>query len=126
MFEYLFYKLYRAVQLSSLADTAEFTASIFFGGLIAVNIFVINALLSNVHITEFFLKTGEQAGLFGFLCILFSCFYFLSKIRYRKILTKFSKEADVQRVRGNVIVAVYVAISFLSIFAVAFFKPGKI
>lgn len=45
---------------------------------------------------------------------------------YQPILKKYSQEGENERVRGNIIVAVYVAISFLSIFAVAFFRPGKL
>jgi hypothetical protein len=51
-------------------------------------------------------------------------FYYLAKGRYKRIIEKYTDEPNAQRIRGNVIVALYVSISFIAIFAVAFFKPG--
>ena len=39
---------------------------------------------------------------------------------------KYSQESEKERIRGNIIVALYVSISFLSIFVVTFFIPGKL
>ena len=126
MFNYLYYKLYRAAKQSSLHDTAEFTATIFLGGLIGANLFVINGFLAKVNMMPFLFSNKYQAGFFGFTCIVLTGIYYLGKKRYRLILKKYSQESDNKRIRGNIIVAVYVAISFLLIFAVAFFKPGKL
>lgn len=126
MFNYLYYKLYRAAKLSSLRDTAKFTATIFFGGLIGANIFVLSGFLAKLNIFPFLFSNKYQATLFGFTCIVLASLYYLSNKRYKSIFKKYSQESEKDRIRGNIIVAIYVAISFLSIFAVAFFRPAKL
>lgn len=121
MFNYLYYKLYRAAKQSSLHDTAEFTATIFLGGLIGANLFVINGVLAKINVIPFLFSNTLQASLFGFTSIVLTSIYFLTNKRYKSILKKYSQENDRERIRGNIIVAIYAAISFLSIFAVAFF-----
>lgn len=126
MFNYLYYKLYRAAKQSSLHDTAEFTATIFFGGLIGVNLFVINGFLAKIDLMTFLFSNKNHAGLFGFICILLTSIYYLSNSRYKSIIKKYSKESNKERIRGNIIVAIYVTLSFLLIFVVAFYMPGKL
>lgn len=123
MFNYLYYKLYRAAMLSSLRDTAEFTATIFWGGLIGANLFVINGFLAKINIMPFLFSNKYQAGFFGFVCILLTSVYYMGKKRYKLIIEKYSQENDKARIKGNAILAIYVAVSFLSIFAVAFYRP---
>lgn len=125
MIDYLYYKLYQASLKSSLNDIPAFLASIFLGGLISVNVLVISAYLSKIDVLPFLFSDSRQASIFCF-CLVILLMLIYSKKRYRKIVKKYSKEDEKQRIRGNIAVAVYVAISFLSIFAVAFFKPGKI
>ncbi len=126
MFNYLYYKLYRAALKSSLRGTPEFVASVFVGGIISANILVISAFLAKLDVLPFIFSDKNQGGLFGFICIVLTCIYFLTKKRYKLIIKKYSQENDKERVRGNIIVAIYVALSFLLIFAVAFFRPGKL
>ena len=45
--------------------------------------------------------------------------------KYEFILDKYSQEDNKTRIKGNVVVSIYVVISFLSIFAVGLFKAGK-
>jgi hypothetical protein len=126
MFNYLYYKLYRAAKHSSLHSTAEFTATIFLGGLIGANILVIGAFFVKMDMLNIFFRNKFQAGACSFLCIVIASVYYLSNKRYKPIIKKYSQESNRARVRGNIIVSVYVALSFLLIFAVAFFKPGKL
>lgn len=51
---------------------------------------------------------------------------YYNKVRYKQILTKYSQESEKERIKGNIIVALYVIISFLLIFLVAFFRPEKL
>lgn len=125
MIDYLYYKLYQASLKSSLNDIPAFLASIFLGGLISVNVLVISAFLTKIDVLPFLFSDSRQASFFCF-CLIILLMFIYRKKRYRKIIKKYSKEDEKQRIRGNIAVAVYVAISFLSIFAVAFFKPGKI
>ena len=124
MFHYLYYKLYQATLKGSLNDIAEYASSIYFGGLITLNIFVILGFLAKLKLMSFPFSNKYEVGISMVICIVFSLIYFLYKKRYKKIVEKYLKEDRKKRVRGNIIVSVYVVISFLSIFAVAFFRPN--
>ena len=123
MFDYLYYKLYQASLKSSLNDMPMFMTAVSFGGLIALNIFVIVGFLAKLDLLPFY-TNKHQAGLSVVACIILTTFYF-NKKRIELILKKYSQESNRKRIKGNIIVSLYVAISFLSIFAVAFFRPGK-
>jgi hypothetical protein len=125
MFNYLYYKLYQASLKSSLRDIPEFLAPVFLGGLVSANILVISAFLAKLDVLPFLFSNKAQGGVFALIIIVLAMFYY-RKERYRLIIKKYSQENDKERIRGNVIVAIYVALSFLLIFAVAFFKPGKL
>jgi membrane protein implicated in regulation of membrane protease activity len=125
MFNYLYYKLYQASLKSSLRDIPEFLAPVFLGGLVSANILVISAFLAKLDVLPFLFSNKAQGGVFALIIIVLAMFYY-RKVRYRLIIKKYSQENDKERIRGNVIVAIYVALSFLLIFAVAFFKPGKL
>jgi len=125
MFHYLYYKLYQATLKGSLSDIAEFAASIYFGGLIAANIFVIGGFLAKLNLVSFY-TSKQQAGLSAIICIVLSCIYFLYNKKYESIVYKYSQEDNRTRIKGNIIVSLYVAISFLLIFAVGLFKSGKL
>ncbi len=124
MFHYLYYKLYQATLKGSLNDIAEYTSSIYFGALISLNIFVIVGFLGKLELMSFPFSNKYEVGILMVICILFSLIYFLYKKRYKIIAEKYLKEDRKKRVRGNIIVSVYVVISFLAIFAVAFFRPN--
>ena len=124
MFHYLYYKLYQATLKGSLNDIAEYASSIYFGGLITLNIFVILGFLAKLKLMSFPFSNKYEVGISMVICIVFSLIYFLYKKRYKKIVEKYLKEDRKKRVRGNIIVSVYVVISFLAIFAVAFFRPN--
>lgn len=125
MFNYLYYKLYQASLKSSLRDIPEFLAPVFLGGLISANTLVLSALLAKLDVVPFLFANHTQGGIFAFVVIVLTMLYY-RKERYQPILKKYSQENEKERIRGNIIVALYVAISFLSIFAVAFFRPGKL
>ena len=126
VFHYLYYKLFKAAKQSSLYDTAEFTATISFGGLLGANLLVISVFLAKLDILPFLYSNNYQAGFASFVCIVLAASYFLRKKRYKFIIKKYSNESEAARRRGNILVALYVALSFLLIFAVAFFRPGKL
>jgi len=125
MFDYLYYKLYRTVLKSSLKDIPQYIASIYFGGLISANIMIINAFLAKIDIGHFLFTDPKQGAWFTLVLIVLAMLYF-RKNKRTAILDKYSQERDKERKRGNAIVAVYVALSFLLIFAVAFFRRGKL
>ena len=106
-------------------DIAEFMAPVYLGGLIFANILVVNGFLTKMDILPFLFSNRYQAMLCSVLLIILAMLYYRKKQR-EAILEKYAQESNKARIRGNIIVAVYVGISFLSIFAVAFFKPGKL
>ena len=126
MIKYLYYKLYRASLKSSLHETAEFTATIFLGCLITINIIVISAFLAKIDVLPFLFSSKEQGALFCFTSIVLTNIYFLRKKRYKTIVKQYAQETDKKRIQGNIIVGIYVVVSFLLMFAVALFKPGKL
>lgn len=125
MLNYLYYKLFQASLKSSLKETPEFMTSISFGGLISINILSINAFLAKLDIFPYLFSSKIQVCVFGLTTILLTIIFY-NKKRYKSIQKKYSIENNKERIKGNLIVAIYVAISFISIFAIAFFKPGKL
>jgi hypothetical protein len=124
MFDYLYYKLYQAALKSSLYDIPEFMAPVSFGCLISANVLVISGFLSNVSGIPFLFSTTQQASLFALLMMFLTTLYF-RKDKRKSILKKYSMESNEDRVRGNTLIAIYVGVSFLLIFVVAYLKPNR-
>lgn len=124
MFNYLYYKIYQSVLTGSYRDTPHITSSILMGCLLGINILEVYILLVKLDIIDNALKSKVYGGWLMAISIAFVMLYF-GKSRREAILEKYSGENDDARIRGNVIVGVYAALSFLSIFLVAGFKPGK-
>ena len=125
MFNYLYYKLYQASLKSSLRDVPQVLAPIFFGGLISANVLVVSGFLAKIDALPFLFSKNTQGGGFALILIFLAMLYF-KKPRVARILEKYSRETEKERITGNIIVSVYVGLSFLLIFAVAFFRPGKL
>jgi NADH:ubiquinone oxidoreductase subunit 5 (subunit L)/multisubunit Na+/H+ antiporter MnhA subunit len=125
MLNYLYYKLYRAALKSSVKDIPVIAAAAWFSALIAANVLVVSGFLSKIISLPFVFANPKQGGWFtGILIVLVMLYY--KKDKRESILEKYSQESNEERKKGNAIVAVYVALSFLLIFAVAFFRPGKL
>lgn len=124
--DYLYYKLYRANLIGSGKDIAEYAAAILLSGLVFVNLFVIGSFLRKIDLLPLFFKSENQVIIFIILLIAASHLFFLYKSRFKKIISKYENETEAQRKKGNLIVWIYVLISFLSIFVVALYKPGKL
>lgn len=120
MIDYLYYKLYRATLRSSVRDIAEYVAPVYLGGAISTNLLVLNGFLARLNIIPFFLKSGMQGGIFVLILIAVTFFYYRAK--YKKIVAKYWNETKSERIKGNIVVSVYIGVSFLLIFAVAFFR----
>ena len=125
MFDYLYYKLYQASIKSSIKDVPHLLAPIYMGGIIAVNIIVLSGFLAKIDIGYFLFSNSRiAAGLSVTIIVLVYLYY--NKGKQSRILEKYSKETEARRKSGNAKVWIYVILSFLSIFAVALYKPGKI
>ncbi|KIC94436.1 hypothetical protein OI18_12585 [Flavihumibacter solisilvae] len=125
MIDYLYYKLYQATLKSSLNSIPHLMAPVYLGGLISANILVLNAFLAKIDVFPFLFSGTPTGGIFAILLII-AAIIFYRKDKRERILDKYSQEKNSERIRGNVIVAIYVSLSFILIIAVAFFKPGKL
>jgi hypothetical protein len=126
VFDYLFYKLYRATLLGSLKDIAVFAATCYFSLLIFLNIFVVGAFLRKIDVIPVFLYGKVQLAILICIVIAINYFIFVHSGRYKQIIMDYEQEVESRRKKGNLIVWLYVLGSFLMIFAVAFYKPGQL
>jgi uncharacterized protein YacL len=124
MFDYLYYKIYRAVLRSSLRDIPAFVVPVYVGGLFSLNLIIISAFFAKLDIAPFLFQNKIASGIFVVLLMAFLYMRYNSDKR-DKVLQKFAKETAAQRIRGNLAVITYVSLSFISIFLIAFYKPGK-
>lgn len=124
MIDYLYYKMYYAALKSSVKDMPLFMAPAFLGGLLSVNVIVVNGLLAKLDIIPFVFSNNKQAGFFCFLLMSLIGVGYCWSGRYKKVLLKYSEETNRRRIIGNTVISIYVAVSFISIFIVGLFKPG--
>ena|SRR5690606_26414030 len=124
MLHYLYYKFYRAAERSSLADIAAFAAAVWLAISICMNVLAIQVLLAKLDLWKviFF----KEIGWVMLTCIGISVVYFFYKKRYLKILNHYTCESEESRKRGNLLMWIYVIVTFLLVFPVAFFKPGYV
>ena len=108
-----------------MKDIPNIAAGAWFGALIAANTLVISGFLSKTISLPFLFANPKQGAWFTGILIGLVILYY-RKDKRESILEKYSQESNNDRRKGNAIVAVYVALSFLLIFAVAFFRPGKL
>jgi len=121
--DYVYYKFFQAALKSSVKDIPHIAASAWLGGIIAANIFVVVGFLAKVTEKPLIFSSPQQGGWMAAVLIVIALVYYGKGRRY-KTLEKYSSETNKQRIKGNVIVSVYVGLSFLLIFAVAFYRPG--
>ena len=125
MFHYLYYKLYQASLRSSLYEIPRIMTAVSFGVLVDLNVLVISAFLAKIDVLPFLFSSPIQGSFFAIGSIILTGLYFYKK-RIELILNKYSQENNRARIKGNIIVSIYVAISFLAVIVVAFFRPGKL
>ena len=125
MLHYLFYRLYRAYLTNSgYSQIPDFSASMHLVLLISLNVLTLNLFLVKLKLTSYSLLSINKFMPFLLAFCLISFIYFANKKRQKKIIEKYSTENNTDRIRGSIIVGIYVALSFLLIFAVAFFRHG--
>ena len=124
VFDYLYYKLYRATLVGSLKDIAEFAAMIYFSGLIGINVFVLLLFVRKIGWLPLRLLNSRQVIILMICLFILNYFLFLYDERYKQIITRYKQESETQRKKGNMVVWLYVVISIALIFVVALYKPG--
>ncbi|HET9745822.1 MAG TPA: hypothetical protein VFP97_08920 [Chitinophagaceae bacterium] len=125
MLNYVYYKLYQAALKSSIKEISHIAAACWLGGLICLNVIVINALLTKTISFHWFFKNYKTAGWVALIVIMLLILFF-TKEKRSAIIEKYSKESNTQRIRGNIIISIYIALSIILIYVVAFYKPGKL
>ena len=125
MFGYLYYKLYQAALKSSLKDIPHIAAACWLGTLLSLNIFFVNAFLAKTISLYWFFKNYRTGGGFVLIVIPLLMLFFRREKR-SSIIEKYSKENNKQRIRGNIVIAIYASLSLILIFVVAFYKAGKL
>ena len=125
MLHYLYYKLYRANRVGLLSDIAGIAASMQIAALLGTNIMQVNALLAKLDLVPFLFRSKSQVGLFIVMVMALLILYFRGE-RHDLIVKKYIQEDPSDRKKGNVIVWIYVGLTFISIFVIAFYKPGKL
>ena len=124
--DYLYYKIYRATLIGSLKDIAEFVTPLYLAGLIGLNLLVLGTFLRKINLLPVFFQSKKQVIVFMICLFAISLTLFLYRKRYKKIITKYRRENEQERKKGNLFVWIYVIISFLLIFIAAFYRPGKL
>jgi hypothetical protein len=109
---------------SSVKDIAEYMAAVAMGALFGINIVIVSAFLAKLDLLPFIYKTSTLGGTCTGILILFIGLFYIYGKRYEKVIEKYRDENEGQRLKGNIIISLYVLILFISIFLVAFFKPG--
>ena len=123
--DYLFYKLYRASQRSSVPEIAGLLAELIFTICLSFNLLAIITLLKKIKAIDFYPSKN------GFIIIAVGIFIVTSLIffvgsRYKRIIEKYEGEERKSRLRGNFFVTMYLILSFAFLLGVAFYKPGVI
>jgi predicted histidine transporter YuiF (NhaC family) len=121
MINYLYYRIYKYYDRKSLGIPVIYGA-IFSGGLIALNIIVLNSFLAKLNFVPY-LFSNHLAGIFGIFCA-FIAFLYYGKNKRDELITKYSTETNKQKLKRTIIIIVYATLSIILIFTIAFFKPG--
>ena len=113
VFDFLYYRLYRAFLKTTAKDVAEYVACLWLAGLLAINVIVITK------------KTGfkpleimpPKVWSVLFIVPMFILFYFLflRGKRYLQIIDRYKDETKQQRMRGNLILIAYVVVTFAAL-----------
>ncbi len=125
IFDYLYFKINQAVLRSSLKDVSTYIVPVYMGGIFALNILVLSAFLAKINVAPFLFHSTIVSVIFV-IAMMICLIAIYNKSKRNLVLQRFNNESKTHRERGNTIVILYVILSFLSIFFIAFFKAGKL
>ena len=124
MIDYLYYRFYRLWLHSSLAEGAVFMAMLLFSVMLSTNVLTVWGILTQYGIIEYPSDT-QYYIIEGSLIVLLSGTFFFKK-RYRRIITKYENENNVQSKAGAWILTIYIVVTFIGFFIEALYRQGKI
>jgi multisubunit Na+/H+ antiporter MnhF subunit len=114
--DYLWYKVHRL----SFYTHGKATRTTAMGTVLFINSYTICLLVFGMDVASF-----ETSMLLIILSFILTCPYERYK-KQIKVLRKYYKESEKSRIRGNIIVTVYVILSFAAPLIIAKFKNGYI
>jgi hypothetical protein len=126
IFDYLYYKIYRASLLGSTQDIAGFVARLYLAGLIFLNCCAISIFLRKLNLSPLLVRNKMEVGVAMTCLFAITNFLFLYKNRYKRIISKYEQEDIHQRKKGNLGVWLYVIISFIFLTASVYYKQGQL
>lgn len=124
MIDYLYYRFYRLWLHSSLAEGAVFMAMLLFSVILSTNILTVWGILTQYGIGEYPSDT-QYYIIEGSLIVLLSGTFFFKK-RYRRIITKYENENNMQSKAGAWILTIYIVVTLIGFFIEALYRQGKI
>ena len=124
IFDYFFLKFYNGILKSSL-DFPRFGASLTFGLLVNLNIFETSMVLAKLDILPFIYPDNKPILYISTPVIAAILFLLYNKNRIEAIKLKFSKdELKPMKRKLNIAFILYIVLSIVSVFILAWWKPG--
>ena len=123
MINYLYYKLYKSYSKKNLGSIPEFLSAGVLTCLLFLNIFTINAFLAKINFIPFLISSAVQGGMYIIIFLLI-ILYIFRKNKRDNVLKIYSQESKRESIRGNIFVIIYVVLTILMVYVVAFFRPG--
>ncbi|MGQ1910793.1 hypothetical protein ACT3CE_13515 [Marinifilum sp. RC60d5] len=120
--DYIFYKLYRVSQRSSIPEIAGLLAELIFTICLSFNVLSFIVLLNKMSIIEYYPSKSSFILISVGIFIITSMLFFINS-RYKHIVEKYKIESDMARSIGNLFVGVYVVLSFAFLLVIAFYRP---
>src|ERR1035437_4130587 len=122
---YIYYRIWDMHSRGEERSFAAYLAVITISILLWLNLFSFIGLLRKIDlIPVFFNKAGSIALMV--LIIIGDYFLFKYKKKYEKIIQMFKDESKNDRLKGALLVLLYVLLSVIVFVLVALYKPGKI
>jgi Ca2+/Na+ antiporter len=122
IFDYFFLKFYNRIIKSDIG-APRFYASVLLGGLINLNLMLISGILSKLDILPFMYNKAKVIIFFSITTAI--VFFIYNKNRMESIKLKFSEDSfKVKKKKWNIIFILYIVVTFLTLFAISWYKPG--
>jgi len=111
--EYIYYRLYYVLQKTNAKDIAEYVASVWLVVLFGLNIIVV---VGNFGFNPLKHISSKAYGLILFVpLMLLMYFLFVRDKRYLQLVEQYANETKEQRIRGHLILIVYVVTTFVAL-----------
>ena len=110
--DYLFYKLYRASQRSSVPEIAGLLAELIFTICLSFNLLAVITLLKKIEAIDFYPSKNGFIIIAVGIFIVTSLIFFVGSFSIQTYYRKVRRRGEKIKTRGNFIVTMYVILSF--------------